>query len=32
VRSLELELSREVLSQLDDIFPGYLPAPEDFAW
>jgi NDP-hexose 2,3-enoyl reductase len=32
LRSLELELSGEVLSQLDDIFPGYLPAPEDYAW
>ncbi|GGZ50499.1 aldo/keto reductase [Streptomyces subrutilus] len=32
VRAVELELSEEVLSGLDEIFPGPGPAPEAFAW
>ncbi|OOP60491.1 oxidoreductase [Arthrobacter sp. SRS-W-1-2016] len=32
VGSLDLELEEKILSELDDIFPGYLPAPEDYAW
>ena len=32
VRSLELRLDEEVLAQLDEIFPGYRTAPEDYAW
>jgi NDP-hexose 2,3-enoyl reductase len=27
-----LELGPDVLADLDDIFPGYRPAPEDYAW
>ena len=25
-------LDQSVLDQLDEIFPGYQPAPEDYAW
>ncbi|MEU8616501.1 aldo/keto reductase [Streptomyces sp. NPDC048623] len=32
LRALELKLSEEVLSGLDEIFPGPGPAPEAFAW
>lgn len=32
VRAVELELSDEVLSALDEIFPGPGPSPENFAW
>ncbi|MEV4974892.1 aldo/keto reductase [Streptomyces scopuliridis] len=32
LRAVELELSEEVLSSLDEIFPGPGPAPEAFAW
>ncbi|MFJ9029134.1 aldo/keto reductase [Streptomyces sp. NPDC102274] len=32
VRAVELELSEEVLSSLDEIFPGPGPSPEAFAW
>ncbi|MFJ6410971.1 aldo/keto reductase [Streptomyces hydrogenans] len=32
LRALELELSDEVLSALDEIFPGPGPSPEAFAW
>ncbi|MEV7125351.1 aldo/keto reductase [Streptomyces sp. NPDC093260] len=32
LRAVELELSEEVLSGLDEIFPGPGPAPEAFAW
>ncbi|MFG2879687.1 aldo/keto reductase [Streptomyces sp. NPDC048337] len=32
LRALELELSAEVLTSLDEIFPGSGPAPEAFAW
>ncbi|MET7617069.1 aldo/keto reductase [Streptomyces sp. NPDC005408] len=32
LRAVELELSDEVLSGLDEIFPGPGPSPEAFAW
>ncbi|MGW2637515.1 aldo/keto reductase [Streptomyces sp. NPDC001348] len=32
VRAVELELSEEVLTGLDEIFPGPGPSPEAFAW
>ncbi|MGS2589533.1 aldo/keto reductase [Streptomyces hebeiensis] len=32
LRAVDLELSAEVLSELDEIFPGPGPAPEAFAW
>jgi len=32
IQALELELERETLGRLDGIFPGYRPAPEDYAW
>ncbi|RDG39030.1 aldo/keto reductase [Streptomyces corynorhini] len=32
LRAIELELSEEVLSSLDEIFPGPGPSPEAFAW
>ncbi|MEU5087363.1 aldo/keto reductase [Streptomyces sp. NPDC021356] len=32
VRAVELELSGELLSELDQVFPGPGPAPEAFAW
>jgi aryl-alcohol dehydrogenase-like predicted oxidoreductase len=32
LRAVELELSEEFLSGLDEIFPGPGPAPEAFAW
>ncbi|MGW4273495.1 aldo/keto reductase [Streptomyces seoulensis] len=32
LRAVELELSAEVLSGLDEIFPGPGPSPEAFAW
>ncbi|UQX02309.1 aldo/keto reductase [Streptomyces sp. RerS4] len=32
LRALELELSEEVLTGLDEIFPGPGPSPEAFAW
>ncbi|MEW5657035.1 aldo/keto reductase [Streptomyces cinereoruber] len=32
LRALELELSDEVLTSLDEIFPGPGPSPEAFAW
>ncbi|MER5476732.1 aldo/keto reductase [Streptomyces sp. NPDC002734] len=32
LRALELELSEEVLTELDEIFPGPGPSPEAFAW
>ena len=31
-RVLDLELSEETLAKLDEIFPGYKPAPEGYAW
>ena len=32
LRALELVLEPAVLEQLDEIFPGYKTAPEDYAW
>ena len=32
LRALEIELSPETLAKLDEIFPGYRPAPEGYAW
>ncbi|GAA3363394.1 aldo/keto reductase [Streptomyces antimycoticus] len=32
VRAAELKLSEEVLTELDEIFPGPGPSPEAFAW
>ncbi|MCJ1680435.1 aldo/keto reductase [Streptomyces sp. APSN-46.1] len=32
VRALELTLEPKVLTRLDEIFPGYRPAPEEYAW
>jgi aryl-alcohol dehydrogenase-like predicted oxidoreductase len=31
-RAVELNLDDKVLERLDAIFPGYRPAPEDYAW
>jgi aryl-alcohol dehydrogenase-like predicted oxidoreductase len=30
--AVELKLSAEHLRRLDEIFPGYKTAPEDYAW
>lgn len=32
LRAVELELSGELLTSLDEIFPGPGPSPEAFAW
>ncbi|MFJ8012650.1 aldo/keto reductase [Streptomyces sp. NPDC096339] len=32
LRALELELPKELLAELDEIFPGPGPSPEAFAW
>jgi aryl-alcohol dehydrogenase-like predicted oxidoreductase len=32
LRALEITLEPEVLDQLDALFPGHRPAPEDYAW
>ncbi|WP_326806782.1 aldo/keto reductase [Streptomyces sp. NBC_01775] len=32
VAALDIHLDDAVLTRLDEIFPGYLPAPEDYAW
>ncbi|UED85746.1 aldo/keto reductase [Streptomyces profundus] len=32
LRAVELELSEEILTELDKIFPGPGPSPESFAW
>ncbi len=32
VSSIDLELSTETLTKLDEIFPGYKTAPEHYAW
>ncbi len=32
LRALEVTLDEETLKQLDTIFPGHRPAPEDYAW
>ena len=31
-RAAELELGAHTLDELDRIFPGYKPAPEQYAW
>ena len=31
-RALKIKLDDAVLAQLDEIFPGYKPAPEHYAW
>jgi aryl-alcohol dehydrogenase-like predicted oxidoreductase len=31
-RAVTLELDDDVLKRLDDLFPGYRPAPEHYAW
>ena len=30
--ALEVTLGADVLTRLDEIFPGHKPAPEDYAW
>ena len=32
LRALEIELSDETLKRIDEIFPGYKPSPEGYAW
>ncbi len=32
LKSLEIKLSAETLSKIDEIFPGHKTAPEDYAW
>jgi aryl-alcohol dehydrogenase-like predicted oxidoreductase len=32
LRAVEIELDEDVLKQLDELFPGYRPAPEHYAW
>ncbi|HEY5707216.1 MAG TPA: aldo/keto reductase [Terrimicrobiaceae bacterium] len=32
LRALDLQLDDKVLARLDEIFPGYRTAPEDYAW
>lgn len=32
IRALELQLSDEHLQKLDEIWPGYKPAPEQYSW
>jgi aryl-alcohol dehydrogenase-like predicted oxidoreductase len=32
LRALALQLSSATLAELDQIFPGYQAAPEEFAW
>jgi aryl-alcohol dehydrogenase-like predicted oxidoreductase len=32
LEALEVHLDQETLERLDEIFPGHLPAPEDYAW
>jgi aryl-alcohol dehydrogenase-like predicted oxidoreductase len=32
LRALEIELSEETMAKLDEIFPGFKPAPEGYAW
>jgi hypothetical protein len=31
-RAVTLGLDDDVLNRLDDLFPGYRPAPEHYAW
>jgi aryl-alcohol dehydrogenase-like predicted oxidoreductase len=32
LRALEIELSQDTLKKLDEIFPGFKPSPEGYAW
>ena len=32
LRALDIALEEKVLDEIDDIFPGYRTAPEDYAW
>ena len=32
LRALEIELSQDILTKLDGIFPGFKPSPEGYAW
>ncbi len=32
LRALDIELSEDTLKKLDEIFPGYKPSPEGYAW
>ena len=32
IRAVDLELDDKALKRLDEIFPGYRPAPEHYAW
>jgi aryl-alcohol dehydrogenase-like predicted oxidoreductase len=32
IRAVDLKLDDKALAQLDEIFPGYKTAPEDYAW
>jgi aryl-alcohol dehydrogenase-like predicted oxidoreductase len=32
LRALDVDLDEKALARLDEIFPGYQPAPEDYAW
>ena len=32
LRAVELELTSEMLNELNQIFPGYKTSPEDYAW
>jgi aryl-alcohol dehydrogenase-like predicted oxidoreductase len=32
LRAVEIKLSDETMKKLDDVFPGYRPAPEGYAW
>jgi aryl-alcohol dehydrogenase-like predicted oxidoreductase len=32
VKALDITLDAEILDRLDEIFPGYRPAPEHYAW
>jgi aryl-alcohol dehydrogenase-like predicted oxidoreductase len=32
LRATEIQLSDETMKQLDEIFPGFKPSPEGYAW
>ncbi len=32
IRATEIKLDASVLAELDEIFPGFKPSPEDYAW
>jgi aryl-alcohol dehydrogenase-like predicted oxidoreductase len=32
LRAVEMTLDAETTEALDELFPGYQPAPEDYAW